>query len=287
MTDLLSSPFAPAFAQFAGEIRDECIICSPYITRPPIRDLVNVLDAKNPQNDIKIHVITDLSCRTLVQGGTDASALLYLFARRDNVRLTNLAGIHAKVYIANSSSAIVTSANFTQGGAGRNFEYGVRIKTRAAVRKIRADIEAYRRLGVGVTHTALRKIDVQAKKVKTLLQAEQQKIARVVKLKSEAQQRVLQKHLIEMHFEKKSINSIFSETLVYLLSKQPATTKELNLLVSAIHPDLCDDDVVYVNDEGVSYGRKWKHRVRLAQAHLQRTGRIARDAHTKKWRKIS
>ena len=286
MTDLLSSPFAPAFAQFAGEIRDECIICSPYITRPPIRDLVNVLDAKNPQNDIKIHVITDLSCRTLLQGGTDAAALLYLFARRKNVCLTYLPKIHAKVYIAHPSSAIVTSANFTHGGAKGNREYGVRVNARAAVRKIRADIEAYGKLGTDITHARLRAIAAQVKRIKASINVEQQEIARAVTLESEGQQQTLEENLIRARVEKKSINAIFSDTLLYLLSKQSATTKELHLLVRDIHPDMCDDNIDRVID-GVSYGKKWKHQVRNAQLHLKTAGRIARDENTKKWRKIS
>lgn len=282
--DLLSSPFAPAFAQFADEIGDECFICSPYITCPPMRALVDALDAKSPRKDVKIHVLTDISYRTVALGGTDTAALLHLFERRGNVHLTYLPGIHAKVYIANPSSAIVASANFTQGGARANFEYGVRVKTRAAVQKIRKDIDAYRKLGADITWHKLRAINARVDEIKALIKIEQRHIARVTKLAE--RQHALENDLIKARVKKQSINAIFSDTLLYLLSRHPATTKELHPLVRDIHPDLCDDSTDRVID-GVTYGKLWKHQVRTAQLHLKSAGRIINDERTKQWRKTT
>ncbi|MEW6241247.1 MAG: phospholipase D-like domain-containing protein, partial [Chloroflexota bacterium] len=133
MLDLIRSPFKPAFEEFVGSITSDCLICSPYITFGPIRMLTQVIADKKIGENVQINILTDISLRALVQGATEISALLYLFGNHPNVSITYLPRIHAKVYIANKSSAIVTSANFTDGGETRNFEYGVKISDKALV----------------------------------------------------------------------------------------------------------------------------------------------------------
>jgi len=89
-------------------------------------------------------------------------------------------------------------------------------------------------------------------------------------------------NLIRIRVEGRSVNAIFSRTLLYLLSSSPMTTIQLNMLVQQINPDLCDDTLDRVID-GVHYGKKWKHQVRGAQVSLARQGRIAYDKATRLW----
>ena len=144
MLDLIRSPFKPAFEEFANSITSDCLICSPYITLGPIKMLVKTIIEKISKKDIQVEILTDISLRTLVQGATEIPALLYLFENHSNVSITYLPRIHAKVYIANKSSAIVTSANFTAGGETRNLEYGVKINDIAIVQGIQKDITEWR-----------------------------------------------------------------------------------------------------------------------------------------------
>jgi len=58
-----------------------------------------------------------------------------------------LPSLHAKVYIADDTEAVVTSANMTDSGLAHNFEYGVRFSEPSVVRQIRQDVEAYALLG--------------------------------------------------------------------------------------------------------------------------------------------
>lgn len=283
MMDLLNSPFDSAFAQFADEIVDECYICSPYITYVPMKALVDTLGAKKLKTNTKINVVTDISFPTLVSGGTEIPALLYLFKKCENVRITYLPKIHAKVYIANRSSAIVASANFTHGGTKANFEYGVRVKERTAVRKIRRDIDAYRKLGADLTKHELHTFNIQVREIKSQIKNEQREIHNIIKSNSVEQQRMIENNLIRARVKNNNVNAIFSETLLYLLSRRPATTIELNALVKNIHPDLCDDSVDRVIDN-VTYGKLWKHGVRNAQQTLKRARRIAYDKDAKQWR---
>jgi hypothetical protein len=83
--------------------------------------------------------------------------------------------------------------------------------------------------------------------------------------------------------EGKTINAIFSDTILYLLKKKgPLTTAELHPLIQSIHPDICDDSIDRVIN-GQHFGKKWKHQVRSAQQFLKRQGLIYRDKNNK-WR---
>jgi len=284
MVDLIRSPFKPTFEEFADSIVSDCFICSPYITFGPIKTLAQTIAAKKIRDSVQINILTDISLRALVQGATEIPALLYLFENHPNVSVTYLPRIHAKVYIADKSSAIVASANFTDGGETRNFEYGVKISDSVMVQKIQSDINAYQKLGASVNQTQLTEIQKQVESIRVAVQIEQKKISQKIRLESKKRERFVEDNLIRIRVKGRSLNSIFSETLLYLLSQKPMKTEELNLRVKNIHPDLCDDDLDRVID-GRRFGKLWKHQVRTAQAHLKRTGLIFYDEEKRLWRK--
>ena len=281
MVDLIQTPFTRAFQEFAGEVSAECFICSPFITSEPVKMLADTFAAKRKKS-VRINVLTDLSYRALVYGATETSALLYLFKNHPCVHITYLPNIHAKVYIADRSTAIVASANFTHGGSRINFEYGVRIRDRAIVQQIKNDMIEYGKLGADVTMDELQSIHSQTEDIKQEIEDEQKNIARTINRHTTWKQRTIKDDLIRTRIKNRSINSIFSETLLYLLSKGPAKTEDLHQLVCAIHPDLCDESIEHMID-GISFGKKWKHRIRNAQTYLQRTGAILYNKETKLW----
>lgn len=284
MVDLLHSPFKPAFEEFANSIVSDCFICSPYITFSPIKMLLQTFANKNISDKIQIKILTDISLRTVVQGATEIPALLYLFDNHPSVSITYLPRIHAKVYIANKSSAIVTSANFTDGGETRNFEYGVKINNSVTVQKIQSDINAYQKLGANITQNQLLEIQKQVENIRSAIQIEQKVIRQKIRLESKKQERIVEDNLIRIRVKGRSTNSIFSETLLYLLSQKTMGTEELHLRIKNIHPDLCDDDFDRVID-GRHFGKLWKHQVRNAQAYLKRAGLISYDEEKRLWHK--
>ena len=282
MLNLIRSPFRPAFEEFAKSITSDCLICSPYITFGPIKMLVQTIAQRKLEKDLQVNILTDISLRTLVQGATEISALLYLFENHPNVSVTYLPRIHAKVYISNKSSAIITSANFTDGGETRNFEYGVKIDDSVAVQKIQNDVNEYKKLGANVTESQLEAIQTQVENVRKTIQVEQKTISRKIRLESRKLERDVEDNLIRVRVKHKSLNSIFSETLLYLLSRKPMPTEELHLLVKDIHIDLCDDTLDRIID-GKHFGKLWKHQVRNAQVTLRKAGLIIYDKETRLW----
>lgn len=283
MVDLLHSPFKSIFEEFADSIVSDCFICSPYITFNPVKMLMQTIVEKKVGADVQINILTDISLRTVVQGATEIPALLYLFDNHPNVSITYLPRIHAKVYIANKSSAIVTSANFTDGGEIRNFEYGVKINNNVMVQKIQSDINAYRKLGADINQTQLVEIQKQVESIRGAIQVEQKKISQKIRLESKKQERIVEDNLIRIRVKDRSTNSIFSETLLYLLSQKSMETEELHLRIKNIHPDLCDDNFDRVID-GRHFGKLWKHQVRNAQIYLKRAGLISYNEEKRLWR---
>lgn len=285
MLNLIRSPFKSTFEEFAQSITSDCLICSPYITFNPIKMLAEAIAKNRPDKDVKISILTDISLRTLVQGATEIQALLYLFKNHYNVTVVYLPKIHAKVYISNKSSAIITSANFTDGGGIRNLEYGIKIDSHDAVNKIQNDIDEYKKLGAIVTPNQLEEIQAQVESIRKIIQVEQKTISKKLRLESKNQQRIIEDNLIRVRVKHKSINSIFSETLLYLLSQKPMPTAELHFQVKDIHTDLCDDDVDRVID-GKHFGKLWKHQVRNAQVTLRKAGLIVYDKEKRVWYRV-
>ena len=115
MIELLPSPFAPKLHEFIDSLESSCLICSPYITAGPVRRLVNVIEEKHIEDAITVKVVTDISAGNLVSGSTDVNALILMMERIRKVEIVYLPRIHAKIYISDESSAIIGSANFTDG----------------------------------------------------------------------------------------------------------------------------------------------------------------------------
>ncbi len=104
--------FVAALALGGGEV----LIVSPFIKAGAL----DVLLANAPEN---IRVITRFSLEDFSQGASDTTALRRLLGAGATVR--GVRNLHAKLYVFGTSRAMVTSANLTGAGMGRNHEFGV------------------------------------------------------------------------------------------------------------------------------------------------------------------
>lgn len=284
MLDLLSSPFTPTFQKFIDGLEDSCFICSPYITAGPVRRLVNVIEKKHIQDTIKIKVVTDISAGNLVAGSTDVAALIFMLNHIHNVEVVYLPRIHAKIYVSGTSSAIIGSANFTDGGSFANLEYGVQINDEALVQQVIQDTTRYAQLGALTTLEQLSKINVQVQQLQAVVRDEQNSINKKLRALSSELQRNTEDDLIRIRTQERTSHAIFAETILYLLARSHMPTIELNQHIQHIHPDLCDDTTDRVID-GKHFGKLWKHQVRSAQVFLKRKGDIQYNPESRLWQK--
>ncbi len=220
-----------------------------------------------------MYVLTDLSPAKLLSGATDPSALQLLVVAFPKATIRFLQSLHAKIYVADETRAIVTSANFTESGLWRNYEYGVSFDEPAVVARIRADVVCYGALGPEVM--------VQELQVWAMAAAErkEQKIAaeRTAMLQRirEFDRKVAAFEMDILRARTRGVapNQIFERAILHLLHFGPKTTRQVHWGIHAIHPDLCEDSVHRVID-GYHYGKKWKHALNSAQQDLKRRREI-------------
>ncbi len=188
----------------------------------------------------------------------------------------HLPSLHAKVFVADSKCAIVTSGNLTDGGLRRNCEYGVSIRAPRLVREIRQDFEGYAGLGVQLSMEEIASFSNDLVGLRATYQAENRRLVKGVGAKLKDRIKNAEDRVLQFRARSSTTQGIFCKTILYLLAKSALKTSELHPLIQQIHPDLCDDNIDRVID-GMNFGKKWKHHVRSAQQALKREGQVQFD----------
>jgi hypothetical protein len=94
-------------------------------------------------SQLRPEIAVTLLTRTLLGDfASNASDLDALCALAERGGIFSLSSLHAKVYVVDTKSALITSANATFSGMYRNRECGVEIKNRAVISTLRGLIES-------------------------------------------------------------------------------------------------------------------------------------------------
>ena len=232
---------------------------------------------------MRLDVLTNLHADSLIAGSVDSGALAWLCQQIPGATIRHLPGLHAKAYVADGHTAIVTSANLTHGGLIRNYELGIAITDPKAVSEIADDLEEYGNLGSIVPPDALAELDDKAKDARQRQGIATHSVPDTVRAEIDAILDDMDERLKLLRtIPGESTTAIFGRAVRYILRQHgPLSTRDINPLVQGLFPDMCDDSVHRVIN-GVSFGRRWKHQVRNAQQQLQRNGVIVRDGN--RWR---
>ncbi len=279
----IRSPWLPTFDQFAGSIRESAIIAAPYITRHPVERLAGKLRSRRAS--VQLNVLTNLHSDSLIDGSLDIGALAWLCEQIPGTTVRHLRNLHAKAYVADGHTAIVTSANLTNGGLRRNKELGVAITDPDGVKDIAEDLREYGNLGVLVPADALAELDTmtrQAQATKTTVDRSvpSSAVAAHDAIRNDINERLVTLRTAGEEFNtdpNASITAQFCDAIKYVLRQNgPMSTRDMNPLIKDLKPELCDDEVDRIIN-GVTFGRKWKHQVRNAQVQLRRDGTIVQE----------
>lgn len=270
---LLDRDWRPELIALLQQARSDVLITAPYITKHGV-ELVHEHLSPEIRSGGTLHLLTDLSPKPVSMGSTDPTALQVLFTLAPACRLYHLPRLHAKVYAADRSVALVTSGNLTHGGLVANFEYGIGIRREAAVEQVRRDVERFSELGLPIAAGELGSYAQVANKLRAATAALLDAASEPIRLAYEEALAEAHHHLIGLRLAKGPIHNVFAKTIGYLLETHgPMTTRDLYLRVQAIHPDLCDDAVDRII-QGRNFGAKWKHALRTAQQHMKQARRI-------------
>ena len=217
--------------------------------------------------------LTDLSPLSVCQGATDPTAVRQL-ATAAASRLIHLPRLHAKVYVADSRRAIVSSGNLTAGGLYDNYEIGIMIEDVAISSRIMTELSSYSELGARLDHAQLDRYCELAVQLRRTYDEERRILAEGATRALRAATDAVAEELIRVRLQEGPIHTVFAKTILYILEHHGRlSTEELHPLIERIHPDLCDNTVDRVID-GKRFGKKWKHAVRTAQQDLKQKGRI-------------
>lgn len=272
-SELLREDWKEKLAALFRSASESVLVSSPFVSRRGIDLLLDNLP-KSIQNNGSIQALVNLSPQNILQGATEPESLQHLTTVVSNTNIHHLSRLHAKVYVADTDRAIITSGNLTGGGLDNNYEYGVSTSDGETISIIRDDLEEYAELGVRIDEDELNAYIKTARKVRASYQAQRETETKNARQNFERALVKANEELIRLRLRGESTNATFAKTILYLLRRKgPMATKDLHPHIQRIHPDLCDDSVDRVV-EGENYGKRWKHRVRAAQSTLKQRGEI-------------
>jgi hypothetical protein len=252
-------------------VENELVVSSPYISDTGAKFIIEHVPDKFKSNGV-VKFVTDLSPKNIYQGSTDPKSFRQLFKSIRSIEVFHLPRLHAKVYISDTTRAIITSGNLTAGGIYNNFEYGVFIGEQKTVSNIKIDLLSYANLGASINSAEIDAYCGISEELKELYRQKENSSKREF---TEKFRRALSKandELLKASLAGGSLHAVFEKTIAYLLQKHgPLPTTVIHNLIQEIHPDLCDDSVDRVIN-GARFGKKWKHAVRTAQQQLKKKG---------------
>ena len=270
---VLGRSWKDALGRLIRSSRQQLVVSSPFVTHGGIDFLVACVSAQLRESG-KVSILTDLSPMNVCQGATDPGALQSLSSATRALSIRHLPRLHAKVYVADATNAIITSGNLTSAGLTVNYEYGVQITHAPTVQIILKDIVAYSQLGVVISDSCLSRYCEIANTAREAFRARQAASAKRAQEYFHSALREAEDELIRFRLAGGAMHTVFAQTILYLLKRHgPLTTRALHPLIEGIHPELCDNTIDRVID-GKRFGKKWKHAVRTAQQQLKKTGLV-------------
>ncbi len=97
---------------------DTIILCAPFIKTEIVNNIL-----RQKKSSTKIKLITSNSLGPFKVGARDIEAIEQII--KDGHEVYFYKNLHSKVYIFDNKSVMVTSANLTNAGFYRNYEYGI------------------------------------------------------------------------------------------------------------------------------------------------------------------
>ena len=264
-------------AALAASARSDLLIASPYIKAPEAQWL-----CERVRPAIHLRVLTSVTVDSISSQSLDIEALSIFVRAGAGSEVVTLPRLHAKVFIADTTAAIVTSANMTTAGINTNYEYGLGVRDHAVVTQIRRDLEAYARLGSPLDTLTLDGLAGTASALIEEAERLQRAAPRGLRAAFNARLRAAREHLTALQVGDRTANQVFGEAIHLALANGPMTTAALAPEVQRLLGDMCDDNVELIIN-GERYGKVWKHQLRNAQQHLKRRGEITYDSVTRRW----
>lgn len=116
VVSLVKSPWTGRLQELVSLVDENLLIVTPFVKQLTTQRILAQLDRRGVSDSVRIGLITDLRPESTLAGSMELVALTELGERIPRFELTHLPSVHAKVYVADSKMAIVTSGNLTEPG---------------------------------------------------------------------------------------------------------------------------------------------------------------------------
>ena len=274
---LLAGRWRPEFERLVAGARRSLLLAAPFIKRDEADRVCGAIDS-----GIEVLTLANLDVRSVAAAALDISALVRLAEGTERARVVALSNLHAKVYVADDSEAIVTSGNLTRSGLDSNLEYGVFLSDRGVVRRIRSDLLSFACLGAEADASALSALIPVETDLRDAHTGIERRTASEAGRRFADAVRKAKPRFGAIQVGQRTAHAVFAEAIRFVLRRGPRRTKEIHREVQELIPALCDDtEILFIRGE--RYGKAWKRCLRHAQQHLGRKGLIAYDASTQTW----
>jgi len=223
---IVSTPTIDWLSKAAANCNSRLLIASPFVN-DGITELTGLVSSVAARI-----LVTRTDLRDFAAGASDLDTLCKLAAT--GVRIRSLTGLHAKIYIFDNTSALVTSANATYSGLRRNLECGLETTDKDAIRRLAKHLLAG--LGLGNPPRTVTKEELES--LKTPLSAIRVSIQKPVHVPKVATSEILGSATFNVTDEE-SLLSAFEGWLrltLWGVFRMPKTGFRLAQLVSVCEP---------------------------------------------------
>lgn len=173
---VLTTPWKKELIELTRSVKNSIDVAMPFLSFPVLTEIFEHLVSGTRKIDLRF--IVRLNGKDFAQGIADYRSYEWLATRTEVKVLSNL---HAKVYIFNSSAAIVTSSNLTLDGIQNNAEMGILVEEAELVAEIKRHFNCWWQNSVPINLDALAPLVESLNKMKSQTrheEKERQKIAR-------------------------------------------------------------------------------------------------------------
>lgn len=140
----LRSPWREQLIEALAHMQQNLLLVGPYIKDNVITMLRDALAERLTSQPLAMRIITRILPDDFLSGASDIAALQHLLAwpvelPGSSVELRAISNLHAKVWVFDSTFALVGSGNATFSGLESNLEYGLAVSDSLLVRRILQD----------------------------------------------------------------------------------------------------------------------------------------------------
>ncbi|MDI3534354.1 MAG: hypothetical protein PWQ82_719 [Thermosediminibacterales bacterium] len=134
MIEIINKPWENKFLQYVFETKNSIKICSPFVKYKVLKKIFKYKSKK-----VNFDLITNFNIAHFYKRASDLEAMRYILEK--NGRIKNYQNLHAKIYIFDERSVVITSANLTNSGLTKNYEYGILSDEPNLVKKVCEDFD--------------------------------------------------------------------------------------------------------------------------------------------------